>query len=64
MDRGAWHAAVHRVAKSWTGLKRQHARAYKVGSPGLASNGFLASLIPPDLCFVRDPSGLPQWLSR
>ena len=19
-DRGAWHAAVHRVAKSWTGL--------------------------------------------
>ena len=21
MDRGAWQAAVHRVAKSWTGLK-------------------------------------------
>ena len=22
MDRGAWQATVHRVAKSWTGLKR------------------------------------------
>ena len=22
MDRGAWHAMVHRVAKSWTCLKR------------------------------------------
>ena len=22
MDRGAWWATVHRVAKSWTGLKR------------------------------------------
>ena len=22
MDRGAWRAAVHGIAKSWTGLKR------------------------------------------
>ena len=24
-DRETWHAAVHRVAKSWTGLKGHHA---------------------------------------
>ena len=25
MDRGAWQATVHRVTKSWTRLKQQHA---------------------------------------
>ena len=31
MDRGAWQAMVHRVAKSWTLLKRlsKHAKADK-----------------------------------
>ena len=24
MDRGAWQAIVHRIAKNWTRLKRQH----------------------------------------
>ena len=36
MDRGAWWATVHRVAKSWTKLKQlsMHARAYnKLLSP-------------------------------
>ena len=28
MDRGAWWAAVHGVAKSWTQLKQQHTRKY------------------------------------
>ena len=28
MDRGAWGAIVHRIAKSWTWLKRLNARAY------------------------------------
>ena len=26
MDRGAWQATVHRVAKSWTSLKRLHVK--------------------------------------
>ena len=29
MDRGAWQATVHRVAKSWTRLKRLSTRAHK-----------------------------------
>ena len=35
MDRGAWLATVHRVAKSWTQLSNKHARM-KV-SPGRVS---------------------------
>ena len=27
-DRGAWHAAVHGVTKSWTGLKKRQAKIY------------------------------------
>ena len=29
MDRGAWRATVHRVAKSWTRLKHGHSEVYK-----------------------------------
>ena len=29
MDRGAWWATVHRVAKSWTRLKRLHTHTHK-----------------------------------
>ena len=31
-DRGAWRAAVHGIAKSWTGLKRlsKHARVWNL----------------------------------
>ena len=28
MDRGAWRATIHRVTKSWTGLKRLHTHAH------------------------------------
>ena len=27
MDRGAWHFAIHGVAKSWTGLKQPSMQA-------------------------------------
>ena len=33
MDRGAWWATVHGVAKSWTQLKRQNAQTPSPGSP-------------------------------
>ena len=37
MDRGAWRAAVHGVAESWTGLKQLSTHAHslikKVGGP-------------------------------
>ena len=29
-DRGAWHAAVHEVAKSWTRLSKQQQRVIKI----------------------------------
>ena len=28
MDRGAWQATVHRVAKSWTQMKHKHAKYF------------------------------------
>jgi len=31
MDRGAWWATVHRVAKSRTRLKSKHGTAFKLG---------------------------------
>ena len=41
MDRGAWWATVHRVAKSWTWLKRLNAHTHRQNqrewSPGLIS---------------------------
>ena len=38
MDRGAWRASVHRVAKSWTRLKRLSTAQHNVwGFPGGAS---------------------------
>ena len=33
MDRGAWRATVYGVAKSWTGLKRQHTHMKFGSSP-------------------------------
>ena len=36
MDRRAWRAAVHRVAKSWTGLKRLHVHALSEPQPAPA----------------------------
>ena len=35
MDRGAWQATVHGVAKSWTGLKRLTMHVCK--GPGLSA---------------------------
>ena len=41
MDRGAWRAAVHRVAQSWTRLKRFSMRAWKDYSPRVLLLDFL-----------------------
>ena len=35
MNRGAWWVAAHRVAKSWTPLKRQHAHTNLTEKRGL-----------------------------
>ena len=56
MDRGAWRATVHRVAKSWTRLKRLSTR----GRPGLRIR-FIQSLFSLD---TADPATLrpkQQW---
>ena len=41
MDRGAWRAAVHRVAQSWTRLKRFSMSAWKEYSPRVLLLDFL-----------------------
>jgi len=33
MDRGAWQATVHRVAKNWTGLSNSHTQRSRLGGP-------------------------------
>ena len=67
MDRGAWRATVHGVAKGWTGLKLPSTQRNHPGWEGMAQAGPLG---PPSPTVVRRweellhlPQGLlSQWL--
>ena len=56
MDTGVWRATVHRVIKSRTRLKRQHARtsinssSFLIGHPRTSINSFYFSIGRPGLC--------------
>ena len=45
MDRGAWRATVHRVAKGWTRLKRFSRQARKERREGLGGEGVTCALL-------------------
>ena len=57
MDRGTWHAKGHRVAKSWTYLKRlsmytQKSDILKYSALGPVANNIANSIIKGQKCFT------------
>ena len=57
MDRGTWHAKGHRVAKSWTYLKRlsmytQKSDILKYSALGPGANNIANSIIKGQKCFT------------
>ena len=55
VDRGPWRAAVHRIARSWTQLKRLSMHAC-IGEGNATHSSILAWRIPG----TEEPGGLPS----
>ena len=74
MDRGAWQAMVHRVAKSWTCLKRlsthppiRETQVRSLGQQDLLEKEMAtySSILTWEIPWIEEPGGLQsRWLQK